>query len=167
MKYDLIIGIDPDSEKNGVAIVSPATRLLNCECLTFGATLAYLKRMHEATEEKGYIMEIVIEAGWLNHSNWHLPASCSPQRAAAIGRSVGMNHQTGILLAECCAALGYPYRLQKPLRKCWQGKDGKITHAELKAFTGIEGRTNQEERDAALLAWTAAGLPIRIQPKKK
>lgn len=63
MKYDIIIGIDPDSEKNGVAIVSPATRLLNCECLTFGATLAYLKRMHEATERKGYIMEIVIEAG--------------------------------------------------------------------------------------------------------
>ena len=167
MKYDYIIGIDPDAKKNGVAVVEKGTRLLETECLTFGATLAYLKRMDEAAKNSGYNMEIVIEAGWLNHSNWHLPASCSPQRAAAIGRSVGMNHQTGILLAECCAALGYPYRLQKPLRKCWQGKDGKITHAELKAFTGIEGRTNQEERDAALLAWTAAGLPIRIQPKKQ
>ena len=156
-KGTIYIGIDPDAKKNGVAAVEKGTRFLETECLTFGATLAYLKRMHEVTEEKGYIMEVVIEAGWLNHSNWHLPTTCSPQRAAAIGRSVGMNHQTGILLAECCAALGYPYRLQKPLRKCWQGKDGKITHAELakllqlRGYTDIPKRTNQEQRDAVLL----------------
>lgn len=43
-------------------------------------------------------------------------------------------------------------------------KDGKITHEELAYFTGIMGRTNTEMRDAALLAWNHAGLPIRVKP---
>jgi hypothetical protein len=51
----------------------------------------------------------------------------------------------------------------KPLKKNWKGKDGKITHKELALFTGLTGRTNQEARDAGLIAWIFAGLPIRIQ----
>lgn len=162
MKYDYIIGIDPDSEKNGVAIVCPATRFLNCECLTFAETIAALKAYKHRIEieMKSQSFLVVIEAGWLNRSNWHTHGNA--KLAAAIGRSTGMNHQTGILLAQMCDYYKIPYKLQKPLKKCWKGKDGKITHAELKAFTGIEGRTNSEMRDAALLAWCEAGLPIKI-----
>lgn len=160
MKYDFIIGIDPDCEKNGVAIVSPATRLLNCECLTFAETIAGLRGYKYRAEVLKQNFIVVIEAGWLNRSNWHTHGNA--KLAAAIGRSTGMNHQTGILLAQMCDYYKIPYKLQKPLKKCWKGKDGKITHAELKAFTGIEGRTNQEERDSALLAWCEAGLPIKI-----
>jgi len=50
----------------------------------------------------------------------------------------------------------------KPLRKYWKGKDGKITPQELQSFTGFKGRSNQDGRDAALIAWVYAGLPIRI-----
>lgn len=52
------------------------------------------------------------------------------------------------------------------LRKGWKGKDGKITHDELASFTGLMGRTNQDVRDAALLAWAFAGLPIRVKLSK-
>jgi hypothetical protein len=45
----------------------------------------------------------------------------------------------------------------------WHGRDGKITQEEIAAFTGIDGRHNQEERDAALLAWIYAGLPIKAK----
>ena len=51
---------------------------------------------------------------------------------------------------------------QYPLRKIWKGKDGKITDEEIKAFMPIIERTNQEERDAALLAWNEAGFPMKI-----
>lgn len=158
MKYDYVIGIDPDAEKNGVAIVAPALRELNCECLSFANTIEALCAYKHRAEEYGHTYLVVIEAGWLNHGNWHVKGNT--KMAAAIGRSTGMNHQTGILIAEMCEYYDIPYKLQKPFRKCWKGKDGKITHAELKSFTGIEGRTNQEERDAALLAWVEAGLPI-------
>lgn len=53
-----------------------------------------------------------------------------------------------------------------PLFKCWKGKDRKITDEEIKCFMPIKGRTNQESRDAALLAWVFSGLPIRVKPVK-
>ena len=54
----------------------------------------------------------------------------------------------------------------KELHQCWKGKDRKITDEEIKCFMPIKGRTNQESRDAALLAWVFSGLPIRVKPVK-
>jgi hypothetical protein len=48
----------------------------------------------------------------------------------------------------------------------WRGKDRKITQEELAAIVGQElPRTNQEGRDAALLAWVMAGLPLKLSTK--
>ena len=66
-------------------------------------------------------------------------------------------------LNDMCEHYGIEVMAHAPLRKCWQGKDGKITHEELAYFTGITGRTNQDERDAGLLAWNYAGMPIRAK----
>lgn len=159
---DAIIGIDPDVEKNGVAFLERTTRKLEITTLGFADTLDYLcfaKRKCETTQQT---FTVVIEAGWLNAGNWHFKYSDNKAKVAELGRATGRNHQTGILLAEMCQHLKIPYVLQKPLRKIWKGKDRKITAEELKAFTGVIGRTNQEGRDAALLAWEYAGLPIRI-----
>ena len=53
-----------------------------------------------------------------------------------------------------------------PLKKIW-GADRrqKISHEELKNLTGglVKGKTNQDTRDAILLAWDKAGLPMRIK----
>ena len=84
-------------------------------------------------------------------------------RAAAIGRSVGRNHQTGMLIEQMAMRQGYDVHVVKPLRKCWKGKDGKITAEELETVTGYHGRSCQDARDAALLAWVYAGLPIRVR----
>ena len=164
---DVIIGIDPDAEKSGVAILERATRRLTLKTLAFADLLECLQyeRQRATVQEKQLV--VVIEAGWLNTGNWHLHYTYSIQKAAAIGRSTGMNHQTGILLTEVCKFWRLRCELQKPLVKCWKGKDRKITHDELAAFTGVTGRTNQEERDAALLAWHYAGLPVRLSVKNK
>jgi hypothetical protein len=63
----------------------------------------------------------------------------------------------------------------KPLAKCWRGIDGKITHLELRevvhnAEYRIDARhtvrSNQEERDATLIAWNYANLPMRVKVNK-
>jgi hypothetical protein len=72
----------------------------------------------------------------------------------------------GRKIVECAQYYGLEVVERLPLKKIWKGKDGKITDAEIKAFMPIQGRTNQEERDAALLAWDYAGLPIRIRTIK-
>ena len=109
---------------------------------------------------------VVLEGGWLVRSNWHLGGGyMTMQKAAELGRRTGMNHQTGILIEEMCNHLDIPCTVAKPMRKVWKGKDGKITQAELQKSVGVTNRLprmNQDQRDACLLAWVYAGLPVKV-----
>lgn len=167
MKYDYYIGIDPDSVKSGVACVEVATRRVEAQALPFAEAVEYIEQIAILSEERSERVCVVVEAGWLNDSNWHLTARDNKWQAAAKGRSLGRCEQTGRLLLEMAERMGVDCFARKPLRKCWKGKDRKITHEEIVAITGIEGRTNQEGRDALLLAWVEANLPIRIKNDKK
>lgn len=109
---------------------------------------------------------VIVEASWLNQSgtaNWHINGKYSSKKNAAIGHDVGRCHEVGRKLIEACRYYSIDYEAKRPLRKLWTGKDGKITDAEIRRFIPItKSRTNQEERDAALLAWDYALLPIKI-----
>lgn len=148
------IGIDPDTLKSGIAILSGGTLLV--ECLPF-AELVERLRVY-----KGGAM-VTIEAGWLISHNWHTGYKDRTGVIAKKGYDVGRNHQTGILIAEMCKHIGIDYQLVKPLPKCWHGKDKKITHEEFVKFAGLRRiavtakRTNQEMRDAGLIAMLVNG----------
>lgn len=161
MMADVVIGIDPDNKASGVAFLDVATRRLETTTLAFPALLSYLTTERDKALTLSLTLVVVIEGGWLNHGNWHAGYRLGAAKAAAIGRSVGMNHQTGILIQEWCQANGIQCNVVRPLRKCWRGTDGKITAGELRLFTGLQGRTSQDARDAALLAWVWAKLPLR------
>ena len=157
-----IVAIDPDVDKSGVAFLHLPSRELHCEALAFPELIDILHDTHEATRHIGEPLTVVVEAGWLNPSNWHTRAGDSRRKAAAIGRSAGRNHEVGRKIVEMARHMGIEVVEQRPLQKCWRGAGRKITHAELAAFTGLAGRTSQDMRDAALLAWIYAGLPIRL-----
>lgn len=156
----LYIGIDPDIAASGLAVIDATGEVVELRTAEFCDLLATLRRYADG----GEVSRVVVEASWTATKNWHLPATCSKAFAAALGRSVGMNHATGIHLAAYARTIGLPTTEQPPLRKCWKGSGGKITHDELAAFVnGLPRRINQEERDALLLAWVTAGLRIRIK----
>jgi len=161
-KYDVIIGIDPDTVKSGVAYLEPATRKLEAASLAFPQLLDYLKTVAGKSKKNGKSVIIVVEAGWLNTiSNYHTTADRAGQR---IAKNVGSNQQVGKLTVEMCRHYGLEVDEIKPLPKIWKGRDRKITHAELAQITGlIEKTSDQEQRDAALLAWNYSGLPIRLK----
>jgi hypothetical protein len=163
MKYDTIVAIDPDVEKSGVAELSPQRRLLEVTNLTFPQLLDYLQARKKMSDVAHTSLIVVVEAGWLNQSNWHLRSKDNARVASAKGNSAGRNHEVGRKIVEMCRHYGIEVIEQRPLKKCWKGKDGKITHEELASFTGLTGKTNQDARDAALLAWTFANLPIRLK----
>jgi hypothetical protein len=165
-KSDCIIAIDPDVDKSGVAELRTGNRLLGATSLTFPQLLEYLQFVkREIITAQGLTVTVVVEAGWLNAiSNYHTKADRKGQR---IARNVGSNQQVGKIIVEMCRHYEIPVETIKPLKKMWKGKDGKITHEELAVFTGITGQTNQEERDAALIAWVYAGLPIKINNNKQ
>ncbi len=154
----ITIGIDPDVDKNGVALLDHAEAEMQAYALTFADTLDFLRLWQLHCQDTGKGLTVVIEAGWLNKSNWHLLPRDTKAVAAAKGNNAGRNHETGRKLSEMCLHWGIPFELVKPLRKAWRGKQGKITHAELAALLSRKGihmqakRTNQDQRDAALIA---------------
>lgn len=165
-KVQTVIGIDPDVERSGVDVLETDTRRLEVSTLAFPDLLDYLMWARRRSEVTGRTLRVIIEAGWLNKSNWHLVPCDTRAAAAAKGNHAGRNHETGRKIAEMCQHWQLPYELVRPLAlkiggvPLWKGRDGKITHDELAAITGLTGRTNQEMRDAALLAWTWSGFPL-------
>ena len=159
-----IIAIDPDVDRSGVAFLHLPSRELHCEAKTFPELIDDLHATKQATDALGEPLIVIVEAGWLNRSNWHVQAGDSRRKAAAIGRAAGRNHEVGRKIVEMARHMGIETVEQRPLQKCWRGPDGKITAAELAQFTGYTRRTSQDMRDAALLAWVHAGLPIRLGP---
>lgn len=160
-RHHIVIGIDPDKEKSGIGILDIGTRKLELQSMSFPVLLDYLQDMKKSMTADNRNFIVIVEAGWMNaKSCFHKAQGKSAEK---IAKDVGANHETGRKIIEMCEHYGIEVMAHAPLRKCWQGKDGKITHEELAYFTGITGRTNQDERDAGLLAWNYAGMPIRAK----
>lgn len=166
--YNIIVGIDPDIDKSGFAVLRYDERkVTTIEALGFFQLQSYLKTLADCALDLGLSLVVVVEASWMISGNWHVNQFDRRNRAAAKGYDVGRNHQVGKLIVEMCKVNGIPVVEHIPLRKCWSGKDRKITHEELTQFCPVnKTRTNQEMRDAALLAWCYADLPIRLKPLK-
>lgn len=161
-KADIIIGIDPDVNKSGVVVISRDGKVEACGTLTFPQLLEYLLIEKDRSRAENLSIVVVVEASWKISTNWHTGRGDSIRAAARKGKDAGRCHEVGRKIVECAQYYGLEVVEKLPLKKIWKGKDGKITDEEIKAFMPIQGRTNQEERDAALLAWDYAGLPIRL-----
>lgn len=139
----MLIGIDPDVDKSGIAVKS--SNAVDLMTLTFFQLFDFLNNHKEK------IKTVRVEASWLiAKSNWHNDKANS-RVAARIGKNAGSNHEVGRKIVEMCQYLSIPYQEVKPLKKIWKGSDGKITHAELSRMVALPPRTNQEQRDACLL----------------
>lgn len=169
------VGIDPDVEKSGLAIVDKQARCVTyAGALTFPEVITHLHMIAQEHAQEPFSVLVVIEDSDTS-TNWHTnklmtngqPLKNKLSTAAAIGRSAGMCHATARHLHEYAESCGLRVRMQKPLKKCWKGKDGKITQVEAAQFMpGLPKRCNQEVRDAALISWCVAELPIRLKQSR-
>lgn len=135
----MIIGIDPDLEKSGIACLHEEAKRIEMTTLNFVDVIRFV-RMNAPV-----IKTVYLEAGWLNQkSSWHSAQNKSV--AARIGKNVGQNHATGILMEQCIKAEGVKVVCVKPTKT-------KLDAEQFKKLTKIETRTNQEMRDAAMLVF--------------
>lgn len=164
MSKKYVIAIDPDVDKSGFAMLNvELRRMAECTDIAFPQLLDYLYQAKMLAID----VTVYVEAGWLITHNWHLNGKDNKRTASAKGNAAGRNHEVGRKIVEMCKHYGLPVQEVLPLRKCWKGKDGKITQEEIAQFIPcFPKKTNQEVRDAALLAWHMANLPIRINPTK-
>lgn len=138
----IIVGIDPDVDKSGIAVVDGNTGkvidLLNlCEknYLDFLATY------------RNQINKVVFSAGWLNKkTNFHRKDGERVGVSEKKALNVGLNHQVGITLMRLTySTFGLPIQQLQP-------NSAKIKdRAKFAKFTGWKGKSNQETRDAAIL----------------
>ena len=163
MKYTTIMAIDPDTEKSGVATLDLSRMEVHAEAMPFPVLLDELRNTQCLSRGKNF--KVIVEGGWLvSKSNYHYAKGRGGER---IAKNVGANHETGRKIVEMLAYWGIEHEVIHPLKKCWKGRDGKITLAELNSLLrgmGIKemGRCNQDVRDAVLIALTYSGLPMRM-----
>lgn len=147
------IGIDPDTEKSGVAVWDGEK--LELHNLGFFELYDFLmgkwRECFDSVFFDGdhvvtvrYELKVVIEAGWLNEkTNWHYSGH-SKGVTAQVGARIGANWETGKKIAEMCEYLNLEYELRKPV-------SSKMDAKFFAKLTGYKGRTNQEQRDAGAL----------------
>ena len=170
---EIIIAIDPDIDKSGLAVLAPKEKQIVLYDLTLPQMVDFFRECKKIYEAENVSYVVVVEASYLIQANWHLQWDDTKNKAAAKGKQVGRNHEIGRQIVEFCKHLGLPYEEKRPLKKCWAGKDGKITADELNqllegtGFQPITTKTNQEKRDAALLALDYSNLPLRMARKQR
>lgn len=140
MKNRLLIGIDADVDKNGVAFKNG--KLIELSNLTFFQLFDFLS-FYKEREEKPIVY---IECGFLNASNWHKKVNASASLNAKIGERTGANFEVSKKIVEMCEYLNLEYVKVKPTRS-------KVNAEFFKQITGIDKRTNQEQRDACMLIY--------------
>lgn len=168
--YTHIIGIDPDSKASGVATLDLEKRELLLSTQPFYSLTDMLQDIKESDVVlNGRKTLVVIENAYSTSHNWHYSPNDTRGTIAKKGYSVGLCAQTYHLLKQCLEMKGLDFIEQLPLTKIWRGGGGKITHEELVGHCkrnrvtlhpSSEKRSNQEERDAALLALLHIGTRI-------
>lgn len=136
------IGIDPDIDKSGVALYTNDDMSLYLCNLSFFELFDFIKQSKKKHEK----LMVIIEGGWLNKGNWHKSNKFSSAVNTKIGSHTGANHEVGRKIVEMCDYLSVKYKVVKPTTS-------KKSAAEFKAITSISYRTNQEQRDAAMLVY--------------
>ena len=171
----LLVGIDPDTKASGWAVIDLSNRTVHLETLPFMDILALLTEWRREVDDhyldESYSYRFVVEDIWTVAHNWHVSPRDNRQTISKKGYHIGRCSMVGQLIYEAIGAHFFPRIAQPPLRKVWRGADGKITHPELlelcekldlKLLPSKQKQTNQEERDALLLAIHHIATPIKL-----
>lgn len=141
----LTIGIDPDFVKSGVAVIEGKT-IIHLESLTFTQILEYV----EAVGPKENIL-IKLENPSAIKPLFGKKAINKRAIREKICQDVGKCKATGSLIQQVLESQGYKVELVKPLKGPVK-RQAKNDAVYFNKLTGWQGRSNEDKRDAALVA---------------
>jgi hypothetical protein len=136
----IILGIDP-GVNNGCALFIDGN-LINLLTLS---TLDLIKKMYSSSENR--FNAIIIEDSRLQ-SHLFTDKKANTASRLKIARNVGQLDCICGIFQSLCLELGIDYIAISPKEK---GK--KLNADEFKKVTGWQGKSNQHERDSAMVAW--------------
>ncbi|MCP4595737.1 hypothetical protein [Neptuniibacter sp.] len=145
------IGIDPDLIKSGAAVVVDG-QLQELHALTFFELIQFIDKHREGTR---FFLEDV------EHDKAvYIRPGTNRKQMLKIAQNVGSVKAIGRLLHGYLQDSGADYVLVKPLQGYY--KRAKKDADFFKKLTGWEGRTNEDKRDAALLALYGDTSKLRL-----
>lgn len=143
----MVIGIDPDLKKSGVAVAIDG-KLSTLDCLRLLDLIAFIY-------EHKHCAHFVIEN--VNHDKaTYVRPGASKSVMQNISQKVGMVKAIGIVVEEILTDIGAEFTSMKPLRGAV--KKAKNDAELFNRITGWQGKSNQDKRDAGLLALVHAGV---------
>jgi hypothetical protein len=159
MAKSLIIGIDPDIEMSGFAAVGRG-ELFQITSMTVTQIIDYVDQMVDSKALTKDQILVRVEAGHKNKSVWsggvQYRKEASKSEVAKIAVDVGRNMGVGITLIRHFKERGIDVEEVVP-----KTKGRKIDAAMLQKMCGWTSRTNQDQRDAAILV-----IPYIAKKKK-
>ena len=141
----IVIGIDPDLVKSGVAEVVNG-EIVKLHALAFPQLIEFAKQQHKNNKQIEFIVEEV-EAD----KTTYLRAGTNVRQMNKIAQNVGQVKGVKRVLVECLQHEGIPVRLVKPLKGTYK-KKAKADAKFFNQLTGWTGSSNEDKRDAGLLA---------------
>lgn len=136
----MIVGIDPGAS-TGIAVFSDG-KLWKLDTIAPGQIVDYIR--------KGNPKRVIFEDSRLIS---HMFTTVKSRQAALkMARNVGEIDAWCKLIVAACEVIGIPAYGISP-----KGKGAKLDAAQFNAATGWTERSNQHERDAAMVAWTYRG----------
>ncbi len=137
IKNKIYIGIDPDVENSGIAILDKKSKIkLQFKILDYFELFDYLIQLNNKHD-----ILVVIEKGELNKAIFTAHKSKTKAIASKIGSSVGRNFEATNIIIKFCEYVNINYKIYVPKSKKFDAKFVK------QAF-GYAGQTNQDKRDA-------------------
>lgn len=136
-EYDIIIGIDPDTNKSGYAEFFPKKDVFNLFQLDLSDLFESI--LFSSLTNKIFVR---LEAGFTVNSTWHKGGN-------GMAKRVGANHEIGRQIEKYLKKNNIDYDLIKPFG------GSSINHETFCKITNwdIKKRTNPETRVAGLLAY--------------
>lgn len=135
MNSQKIIGIDPDVDKSGVCIVNEMLQIERLTTMDLVDLFVLIEGMRD------YDIRVIVEAGWMNKTNFHVRGMDNAWKSAKIGSHVGANHEIGRQIIKFCEKVGIECHAITP-------RGHKMNALDFKKRSGWTKRTNQEMRDA-------------------
>lgn len=144
------IGIDPDSEANGVAVYDHGklVRLSKLNTVQFTAQLEQTIFYHRKENIKVHIENVCGISAAFNARNKRANMAVKLKMA----QHIGMCKQAQIEIERVCEALGVEF-VRHPVSKMW-----KKDKAQFEKVTGWAGRSNEDTRSAAAMGWLGVQL---------
>ncbi len=140
----IVIGVDPDSDKHGVAIYVDANL-----CDLAGLSRVDLIKRAISYRDKGCDVLFSIEDVMANQSTWRARGAVSKAVAAKMGHGIGRLYQALHELIRDLEANGFEFNLHK-VSSNWKDAAGKKLFEQA---TGWNSRSNEDTRSAAWFGW--------------